>query len=172
MFRLFTAALVAGLSSFASPAFAHVTLEVQQAAVPSTYKAVLRVGHGCGTSPTVKLRVQIPDGVINVKPMPKPGWTLTTTSRRYGKTHEYYGTPLAEGVREIVWSGKLPDDRYDEFVFRAFLTEDLKPGETLYFPVVQECAKGANRWTEIPATGQDAHDLTHPAAGLKLLAKP
>jgi uncharacterized protein YcnI len=56
----------------ASPASAHITLERQEAAVGASYKAVFRVGHGCGTSPTLKVRVRIPDGVINIKPMPKP----------------------------------------------------------------------------------------------------
>jgi len=45
-------------------------------------------------------------------------------------------------VTEIDWTGgSLPDDYYDEFVFQSFLASDLQPGQTLYFPVVQECAK-------------------------------
>ena len=54
---------------------AHVTLEKRQAPVGSYYKAVFAVPHGCAGSATVKLRVQIPEGVIGIKPMPKPGWT-------------------------------------------------------------------------------------------------
>ena len=44
-------------------------------------------------------------------------------------------------MREIVWTGKLLDKHYDEFVFRAYLTDGLKPDTTLYFPAVQECEK-------------------------------
>ena len=33
----------------ATAASAHITLETQQAAIGSTYKAVVRVPHGCGT---------------------------------------------------------------------------------------------------------------------------
>ena len=54
-----------------SPALAHVTLETKQATVGSSYKAVFTVPHGCAGSATTKIRVQIPEGVIGVKPMPK-----------------------------------------------------------------------------------------------------
>ncbi len=113
--------LAAMLALGASPAVAHVTLEVQSATVGSTYKAVARVPHGCKGAPTTKVRVQIPEGVIAVKPMPKAGWTLDTVKGKYDKAYDYFGTPTSEGVKEVVWSGgRLPDDQYDEFVFRAY----------------------------------------------------
>src|SRR5438309_1385947 len=102
-------------------ALAHVTLETTRAPVKSTYKAIVRVPHGCEGASTVKLRIQIPDGVIAVKPMPKPGWTLETTKASYKQPVSYYGEALSEGVREISWTGKLLDEHYDEFVFRAYL---------------------------------------------------
>ncbi len=40
-------------------ASAHITLETQEAAVGSTYKAVLRVPHGCDGKATTGVRVQI-----------------------------------------------------------------------------------------------------------------
>ena len=165
----FGALAIACLS--AASARAHITLETQSAPVDSTYKAVMRVGHGCEGSPTLKVRIQIPEGVISVKPMPKPGWDLNTVEAAYKEPHDYYGTPLTEGVREIVWTGKLLDKHYDEFVFRAFLTDGLKPDTTLYFPAVQECEKGADRWIEIPARGKSADDYKYPAPGVKLRPK-
>jgi uncharacterized protein YcnI len=39
----------------------------------------------------------------------------------------------------------------------------------MYFPVVQECEKGAHRWIEIPATGKSSSDYPEPAPALKLL---
>ncbi|WP_457091874.1 YcnI family copper-binding membrane protein [Microvirga sp. P5_D2] len=157
--------------ALACTAHAHTTLETQQAPIGSTYKAVLRVGHGCEGAPTLKLRVRIPDGVVSVKPMPKPGWELETVKAPYGKTYDYYDTAMSEGVREIVWTGKLLDEHYDEFVFRAYLTDSLKPDAMLYFPVVQECGGGkADRWIEIPAEGKSADDYQYPAPGLKLLS--
>ena len=76
---------------------------------------------------------------------------------------------LATTSSGYAWSqGRLPDEQYDEFVFRGFLASDLEPGQTLYFPVVQECEKGVHRWIEIPAPGKD---YPEPAPGLKLLPK-
>jgi uncharacterized protein YcnI len=169
---LFGAAVLAGALTLSLPAFAHVTLETQQAAVGSTYKAVLRVPHGCDGAATTAIKVQIPEGVIAVKPMPKAGWTLTTTKGKYAGAYDYYGEKLAEGVTEVTWSGgNLPDEFYDEFVFRAFLTDSLEAGKKLYFPVVQECGDKAERWIDIPADGKGSDDYETPAPGLKLTPK-
>lgn len=163
----------AAVSLTTSTALAHVTLENKEAPVGSTYKAVFRIPHGCEGKPTNVVRVRVPEGMIAVKPQPKPGWTLEKVKGAYAKSYEYYGTPMSEGVREIVWSGgNLGDDEYDEFVLRGYLTPDLAVGSTLHFPVVQECPDGAaERWIEIPAEGQSSDDLELPAPGIKLLEK-
>lgn len=161
------------LATATSASFAHVSLEKSEAPVGSTYKATFRVPHGCEGAPTNAIRVQIPEGVISVKPQPKPGWTLEKVRGAYAKSYDYYGTPTAEGVKEIVWTGgNLGDDEYDEFVLRGYLTPDLTVGSMLYFPVVQECPDGkVERWIEIPAAGQSDEDLELPAPGVKLLEK-
>ncbi|MFO1050027.1 MAG: DUF1775 domain-containing protein [Geminicoccaceae bacterium] len=154
----------------AGPARAHVTLETTTAPADSTYKAVLRVPHGCEGKSTTALRVKIPEGVIAAKPMPKPGWQLATTTGKYAKGYDYYGTPVSEGVTEIAWTGgDLPDAWYDEFVFRARLT-GLPVDSVVYFPVVQECADGAvDRWIEIPEPGKSPDDYESPAPGVKIV---
>jgi uncharacterized protein YcnI len=166
----FAAGLAVATCGGLSSALAHVTLEQAQAAVGTSYKAVLRVPHGCDGSATTAIRVRIPEGVIDVKPMPKPGWTLSIVKGKYAGTHSLYRAQVSEGVTEVDWSGgRLPDEYYDEFVFQSFLASDLQSGRILYFPVVQECEKGVHRWIEIPAEGQD---YPEPAPGLKLLPKP
>ena len=162
--------VVAGCALMADPAIAHVTLEQGEAVVGSPYKAVLGVPHGCDGKPTIAIRVQIPEGAIAAKPMPKQGWTLDKVKGKYAKSYDDYGTPLSEGVKEIGWSGgSLPDDEYDEFVVRVMLTADLPVGQILYFPVVQECPGAIDRWIQIPAAGQSEGDLETPAPGVKLL---
>ena len=156
--------------AFVTSALAHVTLENQEAKLGASYKAVLRVSHGCDGTATTAIRVKIPEGVIGVKPMPKPGWTLTTVTAKYPKTYELFHRQLTEGVTEVSWSaGKLPDEWYDEFVFQGFLAGDLNPAKPLYFPVVQECEKGVHRWIEIPAAGKSPSDYPEPAPALKLV---
>jgi uncharacterized protein YcnI len=163
----------AAAAAVTSPAGAHVTLQNRQATPASYYKAVFAVPHGCAGSPTVKIRVQIPEGVIAVKPMPKPGWNVETVKGKYSTSYELHGATITEGVKEVLWSGgKLADDNYDEFVLATFLTGSLKPNTTLYFPLVQECEQGTSRWIEIPQEGKPAHDTKSPAPGVKLMPKP
>jgi uncharacterized protein YcnI len=167
--------IVAGTMLAALPASAHVTLENRQASPGSYYKAVFAIPHGCAGSATVKIRVQIPEGVIAVKPMPKPGWTLETVKGKYATSYSHHGATVTEGVKEVAWSGgKLMDDNYDEFVVSTFLTGSLKPNTTLYFPVVQECEQGISRWIDIPEGDKTAHghDSKSPAPGVKLMPKP
>jgi periplasmic copper chaperone A len=152
---------------------AHITLENQQAPVGASYKAVLRVPHGCEGSATVAVRVRMPDGFIEVKPMPKPGWKLDVVRGKYQKPMSMRSTKVNEGVTQVDWSGgNLPDAYYDEFVLTGYISDEAQAGQTMYFPVVQECEKGVNRWIEIPA-GDAAHTDDHgePAAALKLLPK-
>ena len=176
---MFRASRQLSLAAFAalaaSSASAHITLENRQATIGGYYKAVFAVPHGCAGSATVKIRVQIPEGVIAVNPMPKPGWSVDIVNGKYATDYDYHGAKLSEGVKEVVWSGgKLPDQNYDEFVISTFLTDGLKPNTTLYFPVVQECEQGISRWIDIPAEGHDDHgqESKSPAPGLKLLPNP
>jgi len=149
-------------------AFAHVSLEKPEAPRGASYKAVLKVPHGCDGSPTHTVRVEIPEGFIGVKPMPKAGWAIKTVRGPYAQSYGYYHGPLTEGVKQIEWSGgELPDDYYDEFVASGFIAKELSDS-ALYFKVVQECAKGELKWVEIPAAGVNPHSLEAPAAVLKI----
>jgi len=150
-------------------ASSHVTLETREAPVGASYKAVMRVPHGCEGSPTTAIRIRIPPGVIGVKPMPKPVWQLNIVTGAYPKPFTLRGAKVTEGVTELSWSnGKLADTHYDEFIFASVLAEELESGKTIYFPVVQECERGVHRWIEIPKDGEDSPE---PAPGLKLLPK-
>ena len=77
---------VVSLLFASSFAIAHVTLETREAKAGTGYKAVLKVPHGCDGSATVKVRAQVPEGLIAVKPMPKAGWQLETVKGRYEKS--------------------------------------------------------------------------------------
>ena len=165
--------LVAALSlgAAAGAAQAHAVLEQREAKLGAGYKAVVKIGHGCDGAATTRVSVEIPEGIIGVKPMPKSGWTITTEKAAYTRAYKHYHGDLSEGVRRITWTGgPLPDDFYDEFVFASFVARELTPSTTVYFPVVQTCEKGELAWTQTPAAGQDAHDLKAPAASLKLVA--
>jgi uncharacterized protein YcnI len=164
--RLAAAAAIL-IAAAGGAAFAHVTLETSDAPANGYYKAILRVPHGCGGAATTAIRVQIPDGVQQAKPMPKPGWNLAVKTAKLKQPYEIEGTKITEDVVEIGWTGgNLPDADYDEFVFRAKLPDQT--GKTIFFPVIQSCAKGEAKWIEIPATGQDPDSLENPAPSVRL----
>lgn len=163
-----TTILAALAVCLAMPALAHATFETPEAAAGTTYKAVLRVPHGCDGQATQKLAVDIPEGVFAVKPMPKAGWTLETVTGDYAKAYDNHGKEVTSGVRQIIWTGELPDEFYDEFVFRGTIAPDLAPGTVLYFPATQTCADGSVSWVEIPQKGGEKP--AHPAPGVTVSA--
>jgi uncharacterized protein YcnI len=148
----------------AGPAAAHVSLEVQQAPPNSSYRAVFRVPHGCDGAATTRVTVRLPEGVAEARPMPKPGWTLTTTPRGEAAGGHGAAPPLAE----VSWSGgRLDDAHYDEFIIRLRLPD--RPGELFYLPVVQECEGGrTSAWVEIPEPGRRVSDYRYPAPAVRL----
>jgi uncharacterized protein YcnI len=157
--------------ALAMPAVAHVTLEQRQASADSYYKAQLRVTHGCKGSPTVRVRVRLPDGVSGVRPQPKAGWKLEIKRVKLARPlDDGHGGQITETVGEVEWSGgTLPDEQFDEFALIMRLPD--RPGITLYFPVVQECKQGEHRWIEIPEAGKTSRDYKEPAPALQLTPK-
>jgi hypothetical protein len=152
-------------------ALAHVTLETTEAPT-GAYKAVFKVPHGCDGSPTTAVKVEVPEGVIGVKPMPKPGWSLSMEKGAYARTYDFYhGSKVSEGVKTVTWSGgKLLNEHFDEFVLSVYLTDALPAGGKVYFPVTQSCEAGSVSWSEIAADGQDPHSLKAPAPMLRVAA--
>lgn len=150
----------ATLGLAAMPALAHATLDAAETPAGAAYRAVIRIGHGCDGQATQALRVELPEGFYNAKPMPKAGWKLETVKGAYAKPFDNHGTAMAEGTRQVVWSGgDLQDDWYDEFVIRGTVGKDVAPGTVLYFPTVQECASAKADWTDV--SGND--ELPNPA---------
>ncbi|MBR9764109.1 MAG: DUF1775 domain-containing protein [Rhodobacteraceae bacterium] len=151
--------------ALAGAALAHSTLEQREARLGETTKITLRVPHGCDGEATETVRLTIPEGFYAVKPMPKAGWTLSTTTGAYAMPYMNHGTEMTEGVREVVWSGgHLEDGWYDEFTVRGSFA-NAEAGSTLYFPAIQECANGVADWTDTSG-GQ----VPNPAPKLVLVA--
>lgn len=153
----------------ATAAQAHITFENKEVVPGSTVKLVLRVPHGCGGSPTTRVRIQLPEVLRAAKPQPKAGWELAVVRPDAGlhaaSTGHAHGT--SSDVREVSWSGRLDDAYYDEFVVRV--TVDVKaPAGPLYVPIVQECETGVERWIEVPAAGQSSDELSSPAPSIRV----
>src|SRR4030095_10332299 len=94
----------------ASNANAHIVLETPLAQAGSSYRAVLKVGHGCDGSATTQIVVKITDGVQGAKPMPKAGWRLESERTALEKPYTSHGRTVTEDVSEIRWTAKSADD--------------------------------------------------------------
>jgi periplasmic copper chaperone A len=167
---LFFAVIAGAALLFIDPASSHVTLATKEAPVGAEYKAVFRVPHGCKGSATITLSVEMPDGMIAVKPQPKPGWQIEIVKGTYDKPYHLYRSEVTAGVKSVTWfGGKLPDDYYDEFALIGHLDKGLQPGSRLYFPIVQTCEQGVDRWVEIPDDGHSSERRRFPAPFVHLL---
>ncbi|RCS24925.1 DUF1775 domain-containing protein [Phyllobacterium salinisoli] len=165
------AATLLAFSGLSAPALAHATLEKAEAKAGSTYKAVLRVPHGCDGKATTAVTIKLPEGFISAQPMAKPGWKIETVKGDYQKAYTVHGKEVRSGIGEVRWTdGNLPSDFYDEFVVVGKLA-NFDKDTTLYFPATQLCGADASvSWTEIPAEGQNPHDLEGPAPQLTVIA--
>ena len=152
---------------FSSIANAHIALEQPTAQAGSSYRATFKVGHGCNGSPTKSLTIHLPDGLRGTKPMPKAGWTLSTTRRLLKTPYESHGKAITEEVATVRWTANteadvLQDAAYDEFVVRTGLPTE--PGD-VWFRVQQTCDVGEWFWGEVPTPANPKP----PAPAVKLL---
>lgn len=92
------------------PAFAHVVVKPNTAGVASFQTFTVGVPNE-KESPTIGIRLVIPDGVTHVSPNVKPGWTITEKKSGDGEDAK---------VTEIDWTGGvIPVGQRDEFLFSA-----------------------------------------------------
>jgi uncharacterized protein YcnI len=159
---LWRVALIGGLSILSLAASAHVSFIRRQVPLADAIEATLRVPHGCKGSPTLRVRMRPPRAVQTVTPRAGTGWRVENLNEG--------------GVREIVWSGRLPEGQTGEFAFAFTLGPTAKVGDVLFFPVVQECEVGVERWIDLKgkpsadAPTTDQHDdETSPAPSIRLL---
>ena len=153
----------ASCALWAFPAAAHVGFVKRQVELAGAIELTLRTPHGCNGSPTLRLRMRLPRAVTSARPQRKEGWTTSQSGEG--------------GAREVIWSGRLPDKQTGLFALIIELDGSVKAGETLFFPVVQECETGVARWIDMKGApdgeAQDgAHDeATSPAPSIRLLPR-
>ena len=142
----------------ALPASAHVVAAPDTARAGSYAAVAFRVGHACSAGDvTLKVRIEIPAGVVSARPQTKPGWT-------YEIEREPGADPKAAPTA-VTYVGRLPDEAFDEF---PLLMKLPAAAETLVFPVIQTCEKGESQWTEVPSPDAPGEKLSRPAATLRL----
>lgn len=155
----------------AAPAAAHVGVESDTAEAGAYAVLSFSVPHGCDGSPTTGIAVQLPEGINAATPTRNPLYTLEVVPETLDEPiTDGHGNQVTERVAEVVWTAlePLPDGQRDVLQLSVQLPADAA-GSTLYFPVVQTCEEGESAWIEIPAEGQDPHDLALPAPSLSVV---
>ena len=167
----FSAALAAGLLVAASivPAAAHVTANPGEAPAGGYFRTALRVPHGCEGSPTTGITIQVPEEILSVTPTRNPLYDVEKSRVQLDEPIEdSHGNSVTERVGEVTYTADtpLPDGERDAFELSLQLPDAA--GETLEFPVVQQCEKGETAWVETPAEGQDPEELERPAPSVTI----
>jgi copper(I)-binding protein len=149
-------ALLAGtcLAFCAPPLAAQVVLSQTSFEGGVNFAAFFKVPHGCGGSPTLSLRVEIPADVTVLDVPAKEGW-MTNAERVGGR------------VAAVSWRGRLEGGEAGQF--GVLLKLPARTG-ALYFPTVQKCAKAEMRWTQTAGKGNAAQANTGPAPSVQLTA--
>jgi uncharacterized protein YcnI len=98
-------------------AFAAAHASLQPPVTTGSYsQANVRVPHGCNKSATLRVIVQIPQGVGSVKPTRVAGWRLSMEQRKLPVPVTTESGTIDEEVDSVSWSeGNLPDDEYQDF---------------------------------------------------------
>lgn len=156
--------------SIAAPVSAHVTGTPSSATAGSSTIVTFSVGHGCEESPTTTIEIRVPEAVLSVTPTRNPFWDVESTIIELDEpATDAHGTTVTQRTESIVYTATtpLPEGQRDTFEL-SFQVPDAE-GEVLTFPTIQTCEEGETAWTEVPAEGQDAHELERPAPSFEIL---
>lgn len=156
----------------AAAANAHVSASTDTAEAGAYSVITVSVPHGCDGSATTAVSIQIPDGINSVTPTRNSFYTVDKKMDQLDTPiTDSHGNEITERVAEVVYSANtpLPDGQLDNFELSLQLPEDAA-GQTLFFPAVQTCEMGESAWVQIPADGQDPHELELPAPSIQITA--
>ncbi|MFI2564385.1 YcnI family protein [Paenarthrobacter sp. NPDC018779] len=163
-----TAALMmAGLAG----ASAHVGATPDKTAANSYALVTFGIPHGCDTSATTKVTINLPQELTDAQPTVNPNWTVEKVTETLPEPKKLDdGTSITKRTSQIVYTAKTPLDPHlrDALVLSVKLPDAA--GKTIYFPTLQTCEQGQTDWSEIPKDGQNEHDLKSPAPSVAITA--
>jgi uncharacterized protein YcnI len=147
-FRLPAAAATATVAGLliAAPAFAHIHADPAEVQGGTEATVGFTVEHGCKTSPTTELEIQMPDGFTAIKGIDVAGFTATVK----GQVVTFAGGTLPDGTEQA---------------FQVSFTAPDEPGE-VPVKIIQTCEEGSTNWIEVQADGQAEPE--HPAPVLTI----
>jgi uncharacterized protein YcnI len=162
MKRLICIVASAAALAVAAPAYAHVTVQPNEAVAGSFSRFMVRVPTERDV-PTVRVTLQLPP-LAFLAFEDKPGWDRQEKVTEFEEPLEAFGQEITEGVTSVTWTGsEIGPEEFAEFGFSAALPEDQ---DELEFKAVQVYEGGETvRWAGAP-------DSEAPAARVALYALP
>ena len=124
----------------AAPAWAHPGFRPDEVAAGEQTEVGLAIAHDCevpggGTSPTTVVDVQVPDGIAEVQPVERDGWTLNLSGDADGS------------ILRAEWARDEGTPEADPPVFRMLVTPATQESvTTIPWKVYQGCESGEYRW--------------------------
>lgn len=167
-----TALCAAALLIGAQPASAHISIPGEGTKGDEVAIVSFSVPNERDDASTTTFEVQIPkdQAIPFVSPQPKPGWTVTTTTRKLEQPVTADGESVSEVIDTVTWTGGHIDaGQFDLFSLSLGpLPENV---DELAFPAVQTYSDGEEvRWIDpTPASGEEPE---HPVPVFKLVAAP
>jgi uncharacterized protein YcnI len=162
MRKLICIAASAVAMAIAAPAYAHVTVQPNEAVAGSFSRFMVRVPTERDV-PTVRVTLQLPP-LAFLAFEDKPGWERAEKVTKFEEPLEAFGSTITRGVTSVTWTGnEIGPEEFAEFGFSAALPEDQ---DELEFKAVQVYQGGETvRWAGAP-------DSEAPAARVALYALP
>jgi uncharacterized protein YcnI len=137
-------------------ASAHVTAAPSSTAAGSYSVVSFSVPHGCSGSPTTKVTLNLPSSIVAATPTVNANWTIDKVKS-------------GDNVTAVTYTAKTPlaADQRDVLALQVQLPKDAA-GQTLAFPVLQECVTGSTNWNE--PMNADGTEPAHPAPTVTVTA--
>lgn len=152
-------------------AAAHVTVKPDTTEAGASSLLTFSFSHDCDGSPTNRITITLPDGMIDAKPEIVPGWDVEKVQETLDEPMTLpNGTSVTKRIGKIVYSTDAPvEDGYlQQFDVSVALPEG--EDELVAFPTLQSCVEGETDWAQIPAEGEDPHSLDAAAPSFVLTA--
>lgn len=152
-------------------AAAHVHVSPNETAAGASSDLTFDFSHGCDGSPTTQVAITLPDQLNDATPNAHPGWDVQKVEEDLAEPRTLPdGATITKRVSQIVYTAKTPvaDGIKDSLTISVTVPE--AEGETLAFPVLQTCEQGSTDWAQVPAEGQDSHELEAPAPSFTVTA--
>jgi periplasmic copper chaperone A len=157
-------ALAAALLAPAA-ADAHVSLHPNVVPAGAFATLTLRVPNEQDSANTTGIRIQMPDGFLDVSAAPPPGWSFSTKTKKLATPVKTDDGEIDTEVTEVDFSGgKLPPGQFAQFPMSVVIPG--KEGDVLSFKVLQQYSNGqVSRWIGDPDSDSPAPTIDVSAKG-------